>query len=274
MHKKKIGFIGAGNMASSLIGGLLTSKAVTPDDILFYQPSRQRAERTQARFGIELAATNKALVANADTVVIATKPQTFPELLAPLSHVVGDNNPLLISVAAGVRTTSMEKYLRTDCCIVRAMPNTPALIGLGATGLYANERTSKQQKATATQLFSTIGETAWVDNEADIDTITALSGSGPAYFMTFLFNLIEAAVNAGLDREVAQRFALQTAIGSAHMVQQSDVPLQQLIDNVTSPKGTTAAALAEFTKADLPVVVNRAFTAAKRRSEELEQALH
>lgn len=273
MQKKKIGFIGAGNMASSLISGLLKSQTLAPSDIVFFQPNTERAKRTQSRFNIELADSNKSLVRQAETVVLATKPQMLPEMLPPLASTFKDTQPFIVSVAAGVRTSSIEKLLGGEHAVARAMPNTPAQVGMAATGLFANNRVTTEQKETTQQLFSTIGEAAWVNSESDIDSITALSGSGPAYFMRFMLSLIDAAENAGLDRELAHNFAVQTAIGSAKMVQQSDVSLAELIDNVTSPNGTTAAALAEFDNADLSDIVGQAFNAAKRRSEELEKEL-
>jgi len=153
------------------------------------------------------------------------------------------------------------------------MPNTPALIGQGASGLYANDRVNDEQRVVASQLVNAVGSSAWVDKENDIDSITALSGSGPAYFMLFIQSLIESAVNAGLEPEAAKTLAVKTASGAAALIDSSDLPLQTLIDNVTSPGGTTEQALLSFERSNLKGVVDSAFNAAKNRSEEMAKEL-
>ena len=183
------------------------------------------------------------------------------------------DRPLIISIVAGITATSIEKWLEDPYAIIRVMPNTPALVGMGASGLYANQRVSQEQRKNAELLCDSIGTSTWVQSESDIDTVTALSGSGPAYFMLFIQGLIEAAQAAGLSHESAKLLATQTAAGAAHLVANTDSPLQTLIDNVTSPNGTTEKALQSFNNANLKPIIGNAFEAARKRSEELAKEL-
>jgi len=270
-----IGFIGCGNMASSLIGGLLSAKSCEFDSkqVIIFDPSREKVDALVEKFAVRSAKDNKDLVLQADIVVIAVKPQVMQAVLTPLREEFKQALPLIVSVVAGITSTSIENWLQHTYPIVRVMPNTPALVGAGASGLHANERVSEQQRNDTQQLLETVGVTAWTNTEQEIDSVTALSGSGPAYFMLFIQGLVEAATNAGLDETTAQRLAVQTAIGAAELVSQSDEPIQTLIDNVTSPGGTTEQALQAFAKCDFKRNIETAFTAAKRRSEELAQEL-
>jgi pyrroline-5-carboxylate reductase len=205
--------------------------------------------------------------------VIAVKPQVLEQVLTPLAEQLRATKPLIISVVAGITAQSIERWLGEPFAIIRVMPNTPALVGSGASGLFANAMVSPAQKLNAQQLIETVGTSAWVPNEADIDSVTALSGSGPAYFMLFMQSLVDAGVDAGLTPETAKTLAVATAKGAAELVESSDLSLQALIDNVTSPKGTTESALRAFHASKLPAIVNTAFTAAKIRSEELAEEL-
>ena len=268
-----IGFIGGGNMASSLIGGLINGDVVKPHNIMVFDPSPERAQELHTQYSIKIAESNEQLIQNSSVVVIAVKPQVLNAVLNPLASAFQANPPLIVSVVAGITANSIEQWLGGNVAIVRVMPNTPALIGQGASGLYANDRVNDEQRVVASQLVNAVGSSAWVDNENDIDSITALSGSGPAYFMLFIQSLIESAVNAGLEPEAAKTLAIKTASGAAALIDSSDLPLQTLIDNVTSPGGTTEQALLSFERSNLKGVVDSAFNAAKNRSEEMAKEL-
>ena len=268
----KIGFIGGGNMATSLIGGLIEGGHAA-SDIIVYDPSSERSKQLAQQFQINTAADNSSLIKQSDVVVIAVKPQVLEKVLKPLVHDFNAQRPLIVSVVAGIRASSIEKWLEAEHALVRVMPNTPALIGAGASGLYANKKVSDGQRSIASNLLNCVGNSVWLETEADIDSVTALSGSGPAYFMLFIKELIDSAVKAGIDQDSAKRLAVQTAIGAAQLVEQSEDSLQTLIDNVTSPNGTTEAALKSFEQSNLQKVVADAFSAAKLRSEELANEL-
>lgn len=268
-----IGFIGGGNMASSLIGGLINGGVITPTRITVFEPSSEKAQALQDQFGINIAQDNQQLISQSQIVVIAVKPQVLQAVLTPLASNFQASSPLIVSIVAGITAQSIEQWLGGKFAVVRVMPNTPALIGQGASGLYANDNVDESQRDAATTLVNAVGCSAWVDNENDIDSITALSGSGPAYFMLFIQSLIDAAVNAGLDPQTAKQLAVKTASGAAALIDGSDVPLQTLIHNVTSPGGTTEQALKSFNQAGLSDIVHHAFDAAKNRSEELAKEL-
>ena len=274
--KTKLGFIGGGNMASSLIGGLINNSGklkLTPKDIMVFEPNTAKAQQLNDQFNIELATDNRQLLAYANVVVVAVKPQVLQRVLEPLKEAFATNNPLVISIVAGITSHSIEQWLENDLAIVRVMPNTPALVGAGASGLYANQRVSKQQRLVTEGLINAVGMSRWVNNESDIDSITALSGSGPAYFMLFMQCLIDAAQAAGLDADTAKDLAIATASGSAKLVENSEQSLSTLIDNVTSPGGTTEQALNSFQSNSLPSIVNAAFESARIRSQELAEQL-
>lgn len=260
-------------MASSLIGGLLKQGQVEPENLSLFEPSEDKANALASQYGLTVSPSNEALVAQCDLVVIAVKPQVLKAVLTPLADAYVTTKPLIVSVVAGITAESIQAWLATDCPIVRVMPNTPALIGKGASGMYANASVSNEQRQLTEQLMGAVGTATWVAAEQDIDSVTALSGSGPAYFMLFIKSLIESAESAGLDSDAAKALALQTAIGATELVASSDLSLQTLIDNVTSPNGTTEQALLSFHNDDLPGIVRNAFNAAKRRSEELAKEL-
>lgn len=260
-------------MASSLIGGLIAKDQEAADKLYLFEPSKEKAEELGKQFGLKLAASNEDLVLNCDIIVVAVKPQVLKNVLCPLSPAFEKNHPLIISVVAGIRATSIEQWLEQELAVIRVMPNTPALIGKGASGLYANKHVSPDQKSITQSMISAVGIAEWVENEDDIDSITALSGSGPAYFMLFIQGLIEASIKAGIKPDTAEKLAIQTAIGSAELVLNSEVPLQRLIENVTSPNGTTERALESFSSNDLKGTIEAAFSAARKRSKELADDL-
>jgi len=260
-------------MASSLIGGLINGGVVKANEIIVFDPSSERSGELQTQFSIQVAENNEQLIEKSSVVVIAVKPQVLKSVLSPLASSFQSNKPLIVSVVAGITASSIEQWLGGDFSIVRVMPNTPALVGQGASGLYANNHVTDEQRAISSELINAVGSSAWVANENDIDSITALSGSGPAYFMLFIQSLIESSVSAGLEPDAAKALAVKTASGAAALIESSDLPLQTLIDNVTSPGGTTEQALLSFDKSDLKGVVDKAFCAAKNRSEELAKEL-
>ncbi|MCL4129163.1 UNVERIFIED_CONTAM: hypothetical protein GTU68_056868 [Idotea baltica] len=263
-------------MASSLIGGLINNDHehdLTSQDIMVFEPNAERGKELEAKFKIQLASDNQQLVEHSNVVVIAVKPQVLQTVLAPLHTLFKNKKPLIVSIVAGIRSDSIEQWLDDKYAVVRVMPNTPALVAAGASGLYANERVSSDQKQITETLLNAVGISCWVSSEADIDSVTALSGSGPAYFMLFIKSLIDAAKAAGLDGDIAKELAVATASGSAKLIANSDLSLQTLIDNVTSPGGTTEQALLSFHSDELPKIINSAFEAARHRSEELADQL-
>ena len=267
---QKICFVGAGNMASSLIGGLVARQqgnaAITACDI-----NAEQLQRLQNQFGIATSQDNLASAGAADIVMLAVKPQLMREVCSELSTLPSNPAQLFISVAAGVPADAIERWLGGDRAIVRCMPNTPALLQLGASGLAANSNVSAGQKQAATEIMQAVGISIWVDKESDLDAVTAISGSGPAYFFYFIELLEAAGVELGLPRESAAQLARQTALGAASMALDEDVV--NLREQVTSRKGTTEQAILSFQKDRLDQLVKNATAAAHRRALELAHEL-
>lgn len=260
-------------MATSLIGGLVSQGDISGERISVFEPNVDKAQALAKQFGIHASSTNEELITRSSVVVIAVKPQILQSVLRPIARSFREHKPLIISVVAGITSASIEHWLEDQLAIVRVMPNTPALIGQGASGLFANARVSDEQKSITNSIANAVGISAWVNSEEDIDSVTALSGSGPAYFMLFIQGLIEAGEAAGLSADTAKSLAVQTATGAAQLVSCSELPLQTLINNVTSPNGTTEKALLSFKESNLKGIVSKAFAAAKNRSEELAKEL-
>jgi len=273
MIDKKIGFIGAGNMASAMIGGL-SSVGVGGGNLFIFDPNQENCKKLVNTYNVAACNSNVELVKQCDVILLAVKPQAMQSVLTPLSAILNEHKPLLISIAAGISCDHIETWLMGEFAIVRVMPNTPALVNAGASGLFANERVSNEQKVLSFELLSAIGSAIWVENEEDINAVTALSGSGPAYFMLFIQSLIESGVKAGLKHDAATQLALETCRGTAKLIQQSDVAITQLIQNVTSPNGTTEAALNSFADNQFSVIVEKAFTAALNRSVQLGEEMN
>ena len=265
-------FIGGGNMARSLIGGLL-KKGVAASTISVAEPVAEARHALNSEFGVACYAENWPAVAQADIVVLAVKPQIMPMISAELGDSLLCNRPLLISIAAGVRLDQLERWFGANLPIVRCMPNTPALIGAGACGLCANDLVSPQQRALTQHIFDVAGITRWIDDEKLMDTVTALSGSGPAYFFALVEALEAAAVAQGLPLEIARALAAQTCLGAGRMLVERGEDPALLRQRVTSPNGTTQAALESFAADGLARIVSCAVTAATRRGEELASAL-
>jgi pyrroline-5-carboxylate reductase len=264
----KLAFIGGGNMATALIGGLIKN-GLPAARVTVADPSEEQRARLARDFRISPAADNASAVAGADVVVLAVKPQYLRTVALELAPHLQKDPPLVISVAAGIPHSALTRWLGPRVAVVRTMPNRPALNGFGATGMYAPAGVDTRMRALAEQVLSAVSATVWVEHESQMDTVTALSGSGPAYFFLLMEALEAAAHDRGLPRETAHRLTLQTALGAAHMAQQSGDSLATLREQVTSKGGTTAAALAVFDAAGLRAIVANAVAAADRRSAEL-----
>jgi pyrroline-5-carboxylate reductase len=268
LNLSKLAFIGGGNMATALIGGLV-GRGFPGERIAVADPNRGQCEKLARDYGVAAGADAESAVRAAEVIVLAVKPQLMRDVAAIVAPLLRGTHPLLISVAAGITHASLHAWYGTNAAIVRTMPNRPALIGFGATGLYAPPHVGARQRARAEEIMAAVGATVWVEQETQIDTVTAVSGSGPAYFFLLMEAIEAAARDRGLPAEVARLLTLQTALGAAEMARRSPETLATLREQVTSKGGTTAAALAVLDAADLRGIVARAVTAADRRSAEL-----
>ncbi|HEX5353756.1 MAG TPA: pyrroline-5-carboxylate reductase [Rhodanobacteraceae bacterium] len=267
-----IAFIGGGNMARSLIGALI-GHGKPPALIRVAEPRGELRDALSRDFGVSAFADNSAATIDADCVVLAVKPQVMRDVCAGLAGPLQNARPLVISIAAGVRIAQLEGLLGAQQAIVRCMPNTPALVGAGASGLYANRNASASQRALAENLLAAAGIVRWIDDEAQMDTVTALSGSGPAYFFLLVEAMEDAAVELGLPRDTARALAAQTCLGAGQMLAAGEVPANELRRRVTSPHGTTAAALEVFEQGGFHSLTRRALAAAQRRGAEMSAEL-
>lgn len=272
MKEAQLAFIGAGNMATSLIGGLIAD-GYPASHIRAADPVAEQRERLHRRHGIQVSDSNSEVAAAADVLVLAVKPQVMAEVARGLAEVVAEHKPLVISIAAGIRTADLARWLGGDARIVRAMPNTPALVQSGATALYAGGDVGTGQRDLAESILRAVGLVVWVDDEALMDAVTALSGSGPAYCFLLMELLSEIGADLGLPADTARLLTLQTAFGAAKMALESSEDAAELRRRVTSPGGTTEAALAVLTAGELHAVLQRALTAARDRSRELADEL-
>lgn len=267
-----IAFIGGGNMAVSLIGGLIAD-GYNPQKILVSDPDSEKLAAHAGRFRIRPAASNDEAVREADVVVLAIKPQVMQEVTRSLSAIIQECKPLVISIAAGVREESLQQWLGGDVALVRTMPNTPAMIQAGATVLHAGPTVSQEQRDLAESILRAVGLTCWVDNESQMDAVTALSGSGPAYFFLIMEAMEAAAVELGLKDDSARLLTLQTALGAAKMALESREGPAVLRQHVTSPGGTTERALQTLEEGNLRELFRQALTDARNRSIELSEIL-
>lgn len=276
MINKKIGFIGAGNMAFSLIGGLTTT-GVTGQNIWVSDPNTDKTQQMAAQFGLNVARDNLQLSQSVDIVILAVKPQQLAEVCGEIAATVSDTKPLILSIAAGVLSKDIEGWLADNSpvkpALVRCMPNTPALVQSGATALFANAQVSDQQKTLSESIMRATGLTLWLDDEADMDAVTALSGSGPAYFFLVIEALEKAGVQLGLDDKTAHLLAIQTAFGASKMALESDDTPETLRKKVTSPGGTTEKAIGILQEGQLEELFGKALEGARARSIELAEIL-
>ena len=270
MNHPIIAFVGAGNMAASLIGGL-RAQGVPASAIRASEPGEEQRARLQQEHGIATFADNAEAIKGADLIVLAVKPQVMKAVCLDLAaHLAA--NQVIISIAAGISCASLENWLG-ECPLVRCMPNTPALLRQGVSGLFANPRVSAEQKTQAEQVLSAVGLALWLDEESQLDAVTAVSGSGPAYFFLLIEAMTAAGEKLGLPRETAARLSIQTALGAARMASESDVDAAELRRRVTSPNGTTEAAIKTFQAGGFEALVQQALNAAANRSAELAEQL-
>ncbi len=272
MQDLVIGFIGGGNMARSLVGGLLNT-GWSGGDIYVSEPEQDKREYFEQQMGTHVSPLNGTVVQHADVVVLAVKPQVLRQVLTSARDELQRHRPLLVSIVAGIRERDIQRWSGGGISIVRAMPNTPALVGSGATGLFANALTDDTQRDTAESLLRAVGMTVWLAEEQQLDAVTALSGSGPAYFMYFMEALEKAGTEHGLPAETARLLTLETCLGSAKLAINSTEELPELRRRVTSPGGTTERALEVMDQSGLPGILNKAFDAAVKRASELAELL-
>jgi pyrroline-5-carboxylate reductase len=271
MTQPTIAFIGAGNMAGSLINGLI-SDGYDPARIVASDTSPAALAAMSGRTGVRTTADN-AVAADADVVVLAVKPQMLQAVAREIAPIVQRRRPLVVSIAAGIREDALEGWLGGGVALVRTMPNTPAMIGAGATVLHAGHGVTDEQRDTAESILRSVGLTRWVDDEGLLDAVTALSGSGPAYFFLVMEAMEAAAADLGIPHETARLLTLQTALGAARMAIESDEEPATLRRRVTSPGGTTERAVAVLDGGGLRELFGRALTAARDRSVELSHLL-
>tara|TARA_R110001592_G_scaffold363043_1_gene679666 strand:- start:150654 stop:151535 length:882 start_codon:yes stop_codon:yes gene_type:complete len=272
LNTPHIAFIGAGNMASSIIGGLVES-GHPANLISAADPFPASLQRLQEIAAVNVCADNATAVAEADVVILAVKPQVMAAATNSIARAVRKRRAVVVSIAAGITIASMQARLGPEAAIVRCMPNTPALLGCGASGLFANSGASQQQRRYAEEILGAVGITCWVSDETALDAITALSGSGPAYFFLFMEAMIDAACELGLDRETATAMTLQTGLGSARMALEDKADLVELRRRVTSPGGTTERAVENFESNGLRKLVAQAINAAADRAAEMAREL-
>jgi pyrroline-5-carboxylate reductase len=265
---RRLAFIGGGNMAAALISGL-TKRGLSAERLIVADPSQDQLERLVRDYAVKTAPDNVSAVQGAEVVVLAVKPQQMRAVALSLAPHLAATRPLVISVAAGIPHASLARWFGPQVPVIRTMPNRPALNGFGATGLYAPAGIGAAYRALAEDIMAAVSATVWVEHESQMDTVTALSGSGPAYFFLFMEALEAAAHERGLPTEIAHRLTLETAFGAAQMARHSQDSLATLREQVTSKGGTTAAALEVLNAAGLRAIVAHAVAAADRRSAEL-----
>lgn len=272
LSNPRIAFIGAGNMASSIIGGL-AAKGFDPQSITASDPYPESLAKLLKVAPVNITNDNHQAIANADVVVLAVKPQMMKPILEDLASSAQQSKPLIISIAAGIESSSLDKWLGGDMPIVRCMPNTPALVQSGATALFANSKVNGEQKTLADNILRAVGIALWVEQESALDAVTAVSGSGPAYFFLVMEAMQAAGEQLGLSSDVAKQLTLQTALGAAQMAIASDVETDELRRRVTSPGGTTAEAIKVFEDEGLRETFSKALIACRDRSEELAKII-
>jgi len=270
LENKTLGFIGAGNMATALTRGMLNARLARPQQILIFDIDGNKVAKLNAEHGVGAAANNLDLMKRCDLVVLAVKPQVMNQVLAEIAPAVRGEQ-CFISIAAGVTLSRLEGALGPRARVIRVMPNTPALIGAGAAGIARGHSATDEDVALARRMFEAVGIAVVLD-ERHLDSVTAVSGSGPAYLFFFVEALFEAAERVGLERDVAQALVKQTMLGAARMAVETDRTPAQLREAVTSPGGTTAAALTVLREGGFTDLVVRAVQRAQARSIELGKA--
>ena len=269
MNKQIIGFIGTGNMAESMIRGLtaveLESRELWATDI-----DEARLTYIAEKYDV-VPKSLETIAKGTDVIILAVKPQSIGLVLINLADHIRQDKQLIISIAAGVTTSQIERHCGATLSVVRCMPNIPAMIGFGATGLFANKRVSINQRQEADSILKTLGMNAWVDSEDKIDVITAISGSGPAYFFLFIEALQDVSIELGLDENLSKKLVNQTAMGAAHLAQTEVNDIASLRKKVTSSGGTTEAAIKVFESGGFKKLVRKAALAAHKRSVDIAE---
>lgn len=265
-NELKISFIGGGNMATALIGGL-AGKLTAGANIHVVDLNVEALQKLQQKFGVTAAQQIGAEIARSDVVVLAVKPQQMKDVVAQLKPQVASQ--LVLSIAAGIRAVDLSRWLNGHTAIVRTMPNTPALIGQGITGMVAMDGVSASQRAAADAIMRAVGATVWLDDEALIDPVTAVSGSGPAYVFYFIEAMQQAAQEMGLSAEQGTQLAIATFVGASQLAAQSTEPVSLLRERVTSKGGTTYAALTSMEESGVKDAIARALKAAAARGKAL-----
>lgn len=268
-----ISFIGCGNLSTSLVKGLIESD-YPKDHIWATNRSAEKNAALRNSLGIHTTENNLEAAEKAEVIVLGVKPQQMQAVARDLAAIVQKNKPLIISVAVGIRTDMLSRWLGGNVALVRSMPNTPALVSAGASGLYAHPRVSEEQRDFAESLHRAVGIAVWVENEEMINTVAALSGSGPAYFFYMIEAMQTAAIKCGLSEKVANELALQTAVGASRLALESDDDVVTLRKKVTSPKGTTEQAIKVFDEKELPAIIESGMRATIHRAQELTTSLN
>ncbi len=269
MNKSKIGFIGGGNMTFAIAGGMLGG-GYAAANIAISEPSAEQRERLIGELpGVIINSDNAVTARHVDCIVLATKPQVLAGVCRDLAVDIQDSKPLVLSIAAGVRSNDIEDWLGGDLAVVRVMPNQPAFLGLGVSALFANHNCSDADRELAATVMQAVGKVVQVSAETDIDSVTAISGSGPAYFYLLIDMMVQTATAMGLDDVTARTLAVETAVGAAALAANSDATMSELIAKVRSPGGTTAAALDSLEEQDVRAIFSAALTAAKERANQL-----
>jgi pyrroline-5-carboxylate reductase len=272
MSNNNITFIGGGNMASSLVNGLIAD-GYDKQRITVSDPDAEKLAQLAARCGIHTLSDNNSAVSQAEVVVLAVKPQVLKQVAQELAETIQQVKPLVISIVAGVKEASLRNWLGGEVALVRSMPNTPAMIQSGATGLHAGPEVSDVQRSQAESILRAVGLTRWVEDESMMDAVTAVSGSGPAYFFLVMEAIEATACQMGLDEDTARLLTLQTALGAARMALESSDSPAILRQKVTSPGGTTERALGILEEGELRTLFDKALQGARERSVELSEML-
>lgn len=271
MSETTIGFIGAGNMTYCLINGLVNN-GFSAKNLWASNPSPEKLHLIEQQFGINTTADNIKVAETTSILILSVKPQVMKEVAKPLASIIQTNKPLVISVAAGITLNHLSQWLGSDNLpLIRCMPNIPAFVGNGATGMYANKHISTLQYELAEKIMRAVGITLWVEKEETLDTIAALSGSGPAYFFFIMEALENAANDLGLSKEDARLFTLQTALGAAHLALSTNESIFELRQRVTSHGGITERALSTLKNYKVQEAFTKAVEAARNRSIEISK---
>ena len=267
MNKPKIAFIGGGNMAKSLIGGLI-NKGFSSRYICVSDPVKENLDQLNRKFGIATALDNSIAAKDVDLMVLCVKPQILESVCKELQASLNQTPPV-ISIVAGIPLSLLMDWLGEDTPIIRCMPNTPALVQSGAAGMFANQKVDKKLRNLAEEIFDAVGLCCWLEKEEDIDLVTAVSGSGPAYFFLFMEAMEKVAIDLGLDQEISRKLVIQTVSGAAKMAVESDMNPTELRTCVTSPGGTTEKAVNAFLEGNIIGLFNKAMSKALERATEM-----